>query len=333
MWSRIQAAAPDQVHGLGFANPTLYRVGTGPGYAQDFHDITVGSNGLYAATPGWDYVSGFGSPNLTNLMRDIDGRTAPVHDVPPPAVPAPPLATACDPVWTSPSGNAADPLTGDQIPQLDLTRGDLVLSPDRTRLRVILTVSTLDGNTPQEGTGMSWTMYWTENGTTYFARAQIDRLGAVGFGDGVSNAKGADEAHTDDTGSLTKGSPGRVEIDVPLGHVGTPAPGTRLTYALGEAAFDVGILPATVDIGGTQRDTLLAPCGSAPPPPAVAPPGKPLPLPVTVGQAAPAPSSATSTSGPTAPPPLLPSLPVVPRAVIGVRSLTGALLGTLPSGG
>ena len=124
-----------------------------------------------------------------------------------------------------------------------------------------------------------------------------------------------------------------MEIDVPLGHVGTPAPGTRLTYALGEAAFDVGILPATVDIGGTQRDTLLAPCGSAPPPPAVAPPGKPLPLPVTVGQAAPAPSSATSTSGPTAPPPLLPSLPVVPRAVIGVRSLTGALLGTLPSGG
>ncbi|MBV9281808.1 MAG: hypothetical protein JOZ41_17155, partial [Chloroflexi bacterium] len=27
MWTRIQAAAPDQVHGLGFANPTLYRVG------------------------------------------------------------------------------------------------------------------------------------------------------------------------------------------------------------------------------------------------------------------------------------------------------------------
>jgi len=336
MWTRIQAAAPDQVHGLGFANPTLYRVGTGPRYAQDFHDITVGSNGLYAATPGWDYVSGFGSPSLTNLMRDIDGRTTPVHDVPPPAVPAPPLVTPCDPVWTSPSGNAADPITGDQIPELDLTRGDLLLSPDGTRLRVILTVSTLDANMPAEGTGLSWTMYWTQNGTTYFARARLDRAGAVGFGDGVSNAKGADEAHTDDTGSLTRGSPGRVEIDVPLGHIGTPAPGTRLTYALGEAAFEAGVIPATVDLGGTQRDVVLGPCGSAPPPPAGAPAGTPpVPLPVTVGQTAPATVPAPSTSGPPPPPAptLLPPLPAVPRAVLGARSVTGALLGILPQGG
>jgi subtilase family serine protease len=34
MWTRIQAAAPDQAHGLGFANPLLYSVGTGPHYAQ-----------------------------------------------------------------------------------------------------------------------------------------------------------------------------------------------------------------------------------------------------------------------------------------------------------
>jgi hypothetical protein len=46
--------------------------------ARDFHDITVGANGAYAATSGWDYVSGFGSPDVTSLMRDIDGRTAPV---------------------------------------------------------------------------------------------------------------------------------------------------------------------------------------------------------------------------------------------------------------
>ena len=61
MWTRIQAAAADQTHGLGFADQTLYAVGNGPHYADDFHDITLGGNGLYIATPGWDYVSGFGT--------------------------------------------------------------------------------------------------------------------------------------------------------------------------------------------------------------------------------------------------------------------------------
>jgi hypothetical protein len=32
------------------------------------------------ALPGWDYVSGWGTPVLTPLMKDIDhGRTAPIQ--------------------------------------------------------------------------------------------------------------------------------------------------------------------------------------------------------------------------------------------------------------
>ena len=42
---------------VGFVNPTLY------GDEEDFHDITQGNNGSYAAGPGWDACTGLGSPN------------------------------------------------------------------------------------------------------------------------------------------------------------------------------------------------------------------------------------------------------------------------------
>jgi subtilase family serine protease len=89
MWARIQAASTNPL-GNGFADPVLYTMGNDPvRAARDFHDITVGVNGAYVALPGWDYVSGFGSPDVTNLMRDIDGRTLPVVDTPQGANPPP----------------------------------------------------------------------------------------------------------------------------------------------------------------------------------------------------------------------------------------------------
>lgn len=68
MWARVNQSAGGA--GYGFANETLYRLGKGATRARDFFDITLGSNGLYAAQPGWDYVSGFGTPNLTAIIAD-----------------------------------------------------------------------------------------------------------------------------------------------------------------------------------------------------------------------------------------------------------------------
>lgn len=69
MWARVNQSAGGA--GLGFANETIYRLGKNPvTRARDFFDITVGVNGLYAALPGWDYVTGFGTPRLTNLIAD-----------------------------------------------------------------------------------------------------------------------------------------------------------------------------------------------------------------------------------------------------------------------
>ena len=61
IWARAQAA-----HGgdLGFANDTIYAEP-----ASSFNDITVGTNGLYPCTPGYDYVTGRGSPNITAFVN------------------------------------------------------------------------------------------------------------------------------------------------------------------------------------------------------------------------------------------------------------------------
>jgi len=69
MWARVQGAAG---HNLGFAAPLLYRVGSNATtYARDFYDVTVGGNGIHVATPGWDYTTGWGTPNVDGLIADI----------------------------------------------------------------------------------------------------------------------------------------------------------------------------------------------------------------------------------------------------------------------
>ncbi|HEU0318417.1 MAG TPA: hypothetical protein VFR49_13865, partial [Solirubrobacteraceae bacterium] len=69
MWARVNQSAGGA--GYGFANETLYRLGRADATrARDFFDVTVGLNGIYAALPGWDYVSGFGAPDLAHLIAD-----------------------------------------------------------------------------------------------------------------------------------------------------------------------------------------------------------------------------------------------------------------------
>jgi kumamolisin len=57
-------------HPIGNMNPLLYRVAAAPTRA-DFHDVIVGGNAIYDAVPGYDLVTGLGTPNTDNLVRDI----------------------------------------------------------------------------------------------------------------------------------------------------------------------------------------------------------------------------------------------------------------------
>jgi subtilase family serine protease len=78
IWAALIALA-DQYAGrrLGFVNPALYRIGRSAAYHQAFHDIITGNNTAvwppttitgYRAGPGWDPVTGLGSPDAQALI-------------------------------------------------------------------------------------------------------------------------------------------------------------------------------------------------------------------------------------------------------------------------
>jgi subtilase family serine protease len=54
---------------LGFLTPLLYEIALA-GQFPAYHDITSGTNGHYQAGPGWDAITGLGSPDLYNLAQD-----------------------------------------------------------------------------------------------------------------------------------------------------------------------------------------------------------------------------------------------------------------------
>lgn len=58
---------------VGDLNPLLYKVATpSPGFVPAFHDISLGGNAIMpASTTGYDMVTGLGTPNVANLVRNI----------------------------------------------------------------------------------------------------------------------------------------------------------------------------------------------------------------------------------------------------------------------
>src|SRR6266487_3151103 len=79
LWAAFMAIANQMAgHPLGFINPALYKLAASSAYAQDFHDIIVGNNSIsnsqvqgYPAVPGWDPVTGLGTPVLDELLPDL----------------------------------------------------------------------------------------------------------------------------------------------------------------------------------------------------------------------------------------------------------------------
>ena len=56
----------------------LYKLAESKTYQQDFHDIVKGNNTNtaakvqgYSAVPGWDPVTGLGTPNAEKLIPDL----------------------------------------------------------------------------------------------------------------------------------------------------------------------------------------------------------------------------------------------------------------------
>ena len=79
LWAGLIALADqDAHHSLGFVNPAIYFIAASPSYHTAFHDITTGSSKLampypagtagYHAGPGWDPVTGWGTPDAQVLI-------------------------------------------------------------------------------------------------------------------------------------------------------------------------------------------------------------------------------------------------------------------------
>ncbi|AOK05804.1 peptidase S53 [Burkholderia latens] len=74
-WARMLSGAC--ATNPGFAAPLLYSAqATVP---SAFRDVTNGSNGAYSAGTGWDFVTGWGTPNISVLYSAICGPTTPIY--------------------------------------------------------------------------------------------------------------------------------------------------------------------------------------------------------------------------------------------------------------
>ena len=77
-WAAVIALADQYARRhLGFVNPALYRIGRSPLYHRAFHEVTTGTNTVvfpgqtltgYNARPGWNPVTGWGSPDAQVLV-------------------------------------------------------------------------------------------------------------------------------------------------------------------------------------------------------------------------------------------------------------------------
>jgi subtilase family serine protease len=70
-----QRAAADGNPPVGFINPAIYAQNVTAGYAADFHDVASGTSGSFSAAPGYDLVTGWGSPNGSELINALTTTT------------------------------------------------------------------------------------------------------------------------------------------------------------------------------------------------------------------------------------------------------------------
>jgi kumamolisin len=69
LWSGLIALLNEQLKTpVGFLQPVLYAL---PASDAAFHDIVSGNNGAFSAGPGWDPVTGLGSPSGAKLLTAL----------------------------------------------------------------------------------------------------------------------------------------------------------------------------------------------------------------------------------------------------------------------
>jgi hypothetical protein len=246
MWARVNAAhmnAQRKPSPLGNANDVLYHVASTTPNA--FFDVTEGANPL-PATPGWDFPTGLGTPNLVNIIKAADnGNTKALSKALPTGSDPAPIQAAgpsygCPATFNDPNGDATS--LPESAPQLDILHGDVALSSDGSHVRAALTLANFTPTLPTGWTSADWIMYWTQpdDGVAppatythdyYAVAATLDATGAITYTNGTIAFDDSGDyqynAVNTVTGSFVTGDGGRIEIDAPLSDVGLAA-GTQM---------------------------------------------------------------------------------------------------------
>ncbi len=77
IWAAAIAIIDQATHRrIGFINPLLYQISRTPLYNSSFEQIKTGSNGAYNAGPGWNPVTGLGTPSVSGLVNATNKVTA-----------------------------------------------------------------------------------------------------------------------------------------------------------------------------------------------------------------------------------------------------------------
>jgi subtilase family serine protease len=75
IWATAQALVNEdtirQMATFAYAPQLYYEVANSKAGGNAYYDVTNGSNQYYHATPGWDYTTGLGTPNLASFDRAV----------------------------------------------------------------------------------------------------------------------------------------------------------------------------------------------------------------------------------------------------------------------
>jgi pseudomonalisin len=250
MWTRIHAASSKN---LGFANYLLYKAGKGANYSRDFYDVTVGDNFPYPAKPGWDNATGWGVPDVAHLMQDLTGSLTPAYNTTPAPI-AKFKTTSSGTLFSDPAGDDDFDPEGAGIgsaganPQLDILAGKMLV--DGSTLKTIITVKNLTTTVPVGGVENDYNFVWSYNGVQYFTQLAVEQNGTVEAYDGqlvhASLENRYQQLHVD-TGTITPGPNGTIEVDVPLANVGAPASGSVLVFPSAASYVREGLLAGPLE--------------------------------------------------------------------------------------
>jgi pseudomonalisin len=268
VWTRIQAAAAGK--GLGFANYKIYKLAQSSG-GRDFYDVTVGDNQPYPAKPGYDNTTGWGVPEISQMMQDLTGSLTPTHNVrPAPIVTSP--STTCGSLFTDPAGDdnysfGVGAGTGAN-PQLDILSGRAFLSADGQTLKTIITVNNLSSLVPTGGGENDYQMVFTYQGTQYFTQLAVEQDGSVLAWDGQLVKVSLENKYLQEhlvSGTITPGPNGTAEVDAPISDFTGVSSGSTLLRPSAATYVREGVNQGPLepaDSAGPTYDDVLGACTS-----------------------------------------------------------------------